>query len=165
MIGSRGLISTPRYRLVCNCFPDPGGGLPVRISPGTIQVSRSRRVPLFILSFTPLCRWIIHPPPLAPEALPLPLHWLVLLSAGGPPPHPPPGSAAAPSLPAACLPVLHLCCCLLPPCRWIMNNAPGLNFLMDTTNDVSPEFGPLSLPCIAGMDPQVGRRGGGGGSS
>ena len=22
------LRSTPRYRLVCNCFPDPGGGLP-----------------------------------------------------------------------------------------------------------------------------------------
>ena len=34
--------SIPRYRLVCNCFPDPGGGLPVRIWPGTIQVSRSR---------------------------------------------------------------------------------------------------------------------------
>ena len=36
------LSSTPRYRLVCNCFPDPDGGLPVRIWPGTIQVSRSR---------------------------------------------------------------------------------------------------------------------------
>ena len=34
--------STPRYRLVYNCFPDPVGGSPVRIWPGTIQVSRSR---------------------------------------------------------------------------------------------------------------------------
>ena len=41
------LRSTPRYRLVCNCFPDPGRGLPVKIWPGTIQVSRSRRMPLF----------------------------------------------------------------------------------------------------------------------
>ena len=36
------IVKEPRYRLVCNCFPDPGGGLPVRIWPGTIQVSRSR---------------------------------------------------------------------------------------------------------------------------
>ena len=29
-------------RLVCNCFPDPGGGLPAGTWPGTIQVSRSK---------------------------------------------------------------------------------------------------------------------------
>ena len=30
------------YWLVCHCFPDPGGGLPVGLWPGIIQVSRSR---------------------------------------------------------------------------------------------------------------------------
>ena len=35
----------------CKCFPDPGGGLPVGIWPGTIQVSRSRSMPLFLHSF------------------------------------------------------------------------------------------------------------------
>ena len=31
------LRSTPLHRLVCNCFPDPGGGLPIRILPRCLQ--------------------------------------------------------------------------------------------------------------------------------
>ena len=36
------LRSTPRYRLACNWFPAPGGGLPLRTWPGSIQVPRCR---------------------------------------------------------------------------------------------------------------------------
>ena len=46
-------ISLPRYRLVCNCYPDPGpgGGLPMRTWPGTIQVPRPRVSSLSLLLF------------------------------------------------------------------------------------------------------------------
>ena len=67
------LKSTPRYRLVCSCFPDSGGGLPVGIWPVAIQVPRSRRMPLFIHSFmceagqTPVS---IAPAPLVRQSIP-----------------------------------------------------------------------------------------------
>ena len=32
-------LSTPRHQLVCNWYPAPSGGLPVRTWPGTIQGS------------------------------------------------------------------------------------------------------------------------------
>ena len=46
------LSSTPRYWLVCNWFPAPGGGLLVRTWPGIIQVSGSRVNAFYIISLS-----------------------------------------------------------------------------------------------------------------
>ena len=37
---SYSLRSTPRYRLVCNRFPAPGGGMPRRTLPGALRLAR-----------------------------------------------------------------------------------------------------------------------------